>query len=411
MKKYKKIIIIVICIIGITLIAVNTKYGKTINKGNSDKECENIEDVFKNIENDVSEAKSGKYPNLNVKSLNVDINSLEKLYQIDIIPNRSYKENTYEDNIVMIQSVINNFYGESVDMSGATVYVSGKREEDEMGEYKFEEFKALVEKGEINGNGYFLIFKDNREAGGKGFMQIDSSLVSTWLSKGEINSTSPMYGYETKKVYNLTLNENNLQDKVMLSDGEITIEEARAFIENYLNNELPYKKNDDFKYEVAEIRVLDVNGENALGFCVRKKYNNVPFDYIDGTTEGIYNSDFWDDRGELCMIKTTEVDNMCGLGGDTYYVEKSGSEIIKMCSLDEALRIVSKSIGENSVYDIYGAEIIYQFTFDNKETDKYKGRLQWKIVARNQNDDKDTWFYVDIETGELSHRFKKIYGE
>ena len=116
-------------------------------------------------------------------------------------------------------------------------------------------------------------------------------------------------------------------------DGEITVKDAVLFIEKYLNSELPYEKNEEFQYEVAEIRVLDANGCDALGFCVRKKYNNIPFDYIDGTTEGIYNSDFWDDRGELCMAKTTEVDNMCGLGGDTYRVEKSGGTINNVAPL------------------------------------------------------------------------------
>ena len=399
----------------IVIVVINVKFGGNTQKDNIGK-TKNVDMVFKQLDDDVNNAKSGKYANLKIKNLNIDVKNTEDLYQINIIPNYDYTKNTYKENVEAVKSVINTFYGENINTDAAMVYIPAANEDEDMTEYSFQDFQKLVDEDKIRGDGYFLVFKDNRENGEKGFLQIDPSLVSIWLSKGELESTSPMYGYNTKKVYNFTLNENVSEDKVMLKDGEITIEEAKNFIENYLNNSLPYKKNDDFEYEVAEIRVLDADGQDAIGACVRKKYNEIPFDYIDGTTEGIYNSDFWDDRGELCMAKTNEIDNICGLGGDTYFVEKYGKKIKKMYSFDDALKTVSDSIGENSVYDIYGAEIIYQFTPVNKKDDdgevsKYKGRLQWKIVARNENDDKDTWFYVDIETGKLSHRFKQIYGE
>lgn len=415
MKKNKKVVILIICILAVVIIAINVKFGGNTQKDNIGK-TKNVDMVFKQLGDDVNNAKSGKYANIKIKNLNIDVENTEDLYQINIIPNYDYTKNTYKENIEAVKSVINTFYGENINTDAAMVYIPAANEDEDMTEYSFQDFQKLVDEDKIRGDGYFLVFKDNRENGEKGFLQIDPSLVSIWLSKGELESTSPMYGYNTKKVYNFTLNENVSEDKVMLKDGEITIEEAKNFIENYLNNSLPYKKNEDFKYEVAEIRILDADGQDAIGACVRKKYNEIPFDYIDGTTEGIYNSDFWDDRGELCMAKTNEIDNICGLGGDTYFVEKYGKKIKKMYSFDDALKIVSDSIGENSVYDIYGAEIIYQFTPVNKKDDdgevsKYKGRLQWKIVARNENDDKDTWFYVDIETGKLSHRFKKIYGE
>ena len=415
MKKDKKVVILIICILAIVIVVINVKFGGNTQKDNIGK-TKNVDMVFKQLDDDVNNAKSGKYANLKIKNLNIDVKNTEDLYQINIIPNYDYTKNTYKENVEAVKSVINTFYGENINTDAAMVYIPAANEDEDMTEYSFQDFQKLVDEDKIRGDGYFLVFKDNRENGEKGFLQIDPSLVSIWLSKGELESTSPMYGYNTKKVYNFTLNENVSEDKVMLKDGEITIEEAKNFIENYLNNSLPYKKNDDFEYEVAEIRVLDADGQDAIGACVRKKYNEIPFDYIDGTTEGIYNSDFWDDRGELCMAKTNEIDNICGLGGDTYFVEKYGKKIKKMYSFDDALKTVSDSIGENSVYDIYGAEIIYQFTPVNKKDDdgevsKYKGRLQWKIVARNENDDKDTWFYVDIETGKLSHRFKQIYGE
>lgn len=411
MNKSKKIIMLSICILAMLLIIVVFKSGTNSSKSNIGN-AKSVKTVLGELEDDIKLAESGKYTNLKVKELNVNLDNINKLYQIDIIENYDYKNNSYKENIEIVQSIADKFFGVSVDLSGAMVDGISSRTSEE--EYTFEKFREDAEKDNISGDGYFLIFKDNRENGGKGFVQIDASLDRIWFSKGELESTSPMYGYETKKVYNFTLNEENLEDKIKLKDGEISIGDAKKFVEDYLNNSLPYEKNNDFEYEVAEIRVLDVEGQDAIGACVRKKYNGIAFDYVDGVTEGIYNSDFWDDRGELCMAKTNEIDNMCGLGGDTYFIEQNKKEIKQIYSLGDAFEIISKSIGENSVYDVYGAEIIYQFT-PVEESDgsikKCTGRLKWKVVARNENDDKDTWFYVDVETGELSHRFKKIYGE
>lgn len=272
MKKNKKVVILIICILAIVIVAINVKFGGNTQKDNIGK-TKNVDMVFKQLGDDVNNAKSGKYANIKIKNLNIDVKNTEDLYQINIIPNYDYTKNTYKENVEAVKSVINTFYGENINTDAAMVYIPAANEDEDMTEYSFQDFQKLVDEDKIRGDGYFLVFKDNRENGEKGFLQIDPSLVSIWLSKGELESTSPMYGYNTKKVYNFTLNENVSEDKVMLKDGEITIEEAKNFIENYLNNSLPYKKNDDFIYEVAEIRILDADGQDAIGACVRKKYN------------------------------------------------------------------------------------------------------------------------------------------
>lgn len=378
-----------------------------------------LEEIKQNYEKEIEEAQKGKYANLNVKDLELDLNDINGLHQINIQKNVEYETNTHEENLELVKNTINHYFGESFDMSTVTVSVFEKAgKENEVTEMSFEELEKEIKEGIFDKDKYFLLFGDARSEGGKGFLQIDSNLANLWFSKGNINATFPMYAYDIKKVYNLTINTSGMEDKIKLSDGEVTIREAVQYVEEYLNHELPYEKNPDFEYEVAEVRVLDVDGQDALGFCVRKKYHQISFDYIEGTTQGDYNSEFWDDRGQVCMIKNEEIDNICGLGGDTYHVEVVSEELRSILSVDCALEAVSKQIGNNSVYDVYGMELVYQFTpetetlSDGSEVvNTYKGRLNWKIIARNQNDNKDTWFYVDVVDGKVSHRFKEIYGE
>lgn len=409
MKKKKFAIFLVLILsvgitIGMALILMQSKESNKLDR------VYDLETVKKNCERDIAKAANGKYNNLKLSNVVVDIDDIDELYQIDVEENDDYRNKSMVENFELVKATINKFFGDDFDLSvvDVTFFDINEQPLEPMSFEKVDE--KILNKKEV-GSKFFLAFGDARENDGKGFLQIDSNLVSVWFSRGNIQATHPMYSYDVKQVYNLTIDKSEITDVVHLSDGEITIKDAVDFVENYLNNDLPYEKNKEFIYEVAEVRVLDVDGQDALGFCVRKQYKNIPFDYVEAVTSGEFNSTYWDDRGQLCMIETEEIDNICGLGGDRYNVIKSTDKIEKIISVDGALQAVSKEIGDNSVYDVYGIELIYQFTEDSEDSTlaKYSGRIKWKITSRNQNDDKDTLFYVDVESGKVENRFKPIY--
>lgn len=409
MKKKKTYILLALIlstgiVIGMTLILMQSKESNKLDR------VYDLETVKKNCERDIAKAANGKYNNLKLSNVVVDIDDIDELYQIDVEENDDYRNKSMVENFELVKATINKFFGDDFDLSvvDVTFFDINEQPLETMPFVKVDE--TILNKKE-SGSKYFLAFGDARKNDGKGFLQIDSNLFNVWFSRGNIQATFPMYAYDIKQVYNLTINKSEITDVVHLSDGEITIKDAVDFVEDYLNNDLPYEKNKEFIYEVAEVRVLDVDGQDALGFCVRKQYKNIPFDYVDAVTSGEFNSTYWDDRGQLCMIETEEIDNICGLGGDRYNVIKSTDKIEKIISVDGALQAVSKEIGDNSVYDVYGIELIYQFTEDSEDNTlaKYSGRIKWKITSRNQNDDKETLFYVDVESGAVENRFKPIY--
>lgn len=409
MKKKKFAIFLVLILsvgitIGMALILMQSKENNELDI------LYDLETVKKNCESDIAKAANGKYNNLKMSNVIVEIDSIDELYQIDVEVNDDYRNKSMVENFELVKTTINNFFGDEFDLSVVDITFFDINEQP-LEPMPFVKVDEIILNKKESGSKFFLAFGDARKNDGKGFLQIDSNLVNVWFSRGNIQATHPMYSYDVKQVYNLTIDKSEITDVVHLSDGEITIKDAVNFVENYLNNDLPYEKNEEFVYEVAEVRVLDVDGQDALGFCVRKQYKNIPFDYVDAVTSGEFNSTYWDDRGQLCMIKTGEIDNICGLGGDRYNVIKSTDKIEKIISVDGALQAVSKEIGDNSVYDVYGIELIYQFTEDSEDNTlaKYSGRIKWKITSRNQNDDKETLFYVDVESGKVENRFKPIY--
>lgn len=60
MKKNKKVVILIICILAIVIVAINVKFGGNTQKDNIGK-TKNVDMVFKQLGDDVNNAKSGKY--------------------------------------------------------------------------------------------------------------------------------------------------------------------------------------------------------------------------------------------------------------------------------------------------------------------------------------------------------------
>ena len=361
---------------------------------------------------EMQRAIEGKYKNLVVHPMKCNIDNIEKIYSVKVHKNTEYKNNTHKDNLEKMISTINNFFGKDFDTSIISVRAIYNNENDNDSEISIEEMKNQLDSGTFKADKYFILFGDAREKGGKGFAQIDSGFCNIWFSRGIIPATMPMYEYSTKKVYNFAVSTDEINEEIKLQDGKITIKAAAEYVEKYLNEELPFEKNEKYRFSVAEARVLEVDDQYALGFCVRKTYNGIPFDYTDGATSGIYVSDFEDERGEVCMINRNEIDNICGLGEVQSWIENNGKEIERIISLDDALESVSKSIGDNSIYDVYGIEIVYQFVIDSTDEtgETTLGTPVWKIITQNKNDNKYTCFYVDLKTGKVNHTYKNIYG-
>lgn len=420
MKKNKVCILILIILItvggfiGYKILESDDKNSRNSSNSIKISKSQSLDELKKSVLNDIQEAENGKYKNLIFEKIDWNMNKIISISPIKIKKNIEFKQKTHEENLSKMLETINRFYSNDFDTSILTVRAVYEKQDDGNDELSLAGLQEKIKNETFNADKYFLLFGDAREKGGRGFVQIDSGFSNVWFSRGNIDSTLPMYSYDIKKVYNISVNHKKIDEKVSLIDGEIAISEAVQYVEKFLNEELPFEKNNEYIYDVAEVRVLDVEGQDALGFCVRRNYNGIPFDYVDGVTDGIFNSDYVDERGEVVIIKKNEVDNFCGLTGANDSIEKAGEELHNIVSLDSALNILSENIGENSTYSVYGIEIVYQISDDASSTEEnkiYYGKPVWKIMSKNLNDDKYTWFYVDLQTGELNHRFKEIYGE
>lgn len=376
-----------------------------------------LEQVKNGYEDELQSARKGRYKNLVIHDFSYSMESIAEIRQFVLMENRSYESRSGLENLDKVMQAIEAYYGDVWKEMPTELCAFDLEGEAKI--FNIDEFKAQMLDSDTDFQKYFTIYG---EAEGKSerFVQIDSAFSIVWFSNGNLEGRLPSAHYDTVKVYNPTFSEKEMEESVELVSGQnVTLNDAVAYVEGYLNENLPFEHNTQWYYEVAEVRILDVEGKNALCMKIRRNYNGIPFDYGDSVTTGEYISMYLDEIGEVTITSLDGVDNFFGLAGTMDQISPDEEGYEKIISLDTALRLLSESIGDNSVYDIYGIEIVYQLQdlreydengllIESESDEKARGVPKWKILARNQNDSKDTWFYVDMLTGEITYRYKKI---
>ena len=106
------------------------------------------------------------------------------------------------------------------------------------------------------------------------------------------------------------------------------------------------------------------------------------------------------------MIETDEIDKYMAYSNGNTDTIVSTSEIKKVVTPKSALDMVSEEIGSNSIYKVSKIELVYRNEIINgvpAEGTEYVGVPCYKITCTNSLDERETYFYVEMETGNISY--------
>ncbi len=232
-------------------------------------------------------------------------------------------------------------------------------------------------------------------------------LASVWINKGKIYSmeeqyhwTEPEYYFdlvEEKDIYDIDLN-----NKIKLSNGEITIENAVEFVQDYFDNRLPYNVNNDVKKRVDEIKIIKCTDDtDILCFRLVRSYNDLSFEGENQGAAYMGIPEYIKDCSFAYMIDVDDIDIYFGVTSAVNINEEKS--FVECVSLQSALQLVSQSIGSNSEYKIFKIETIYRNKIIDGEKNIFYGIPCWKISGRNITSDEEINFYVNMENGELDY--------
>lgn len=421
MKKKKRIIDISCCLcailIVVTIIFLVKNKEKTQVENSYESKWTDITQVKKQLPSDIQALKDGKYENLIVNTnyeypLYASIESIDGVYNIEIHTNTTYRNRTYIENFAMMNEVIDKFFMEEFDKSYlvADLYLS----ENEIVDINYNDIEQIISDKQYQTVSYGSLFGQYNIEEGKYMVQIEPSLNNVWFSKvgmGDIQFSYSEDGFKEVYPY-LSCIRQREDTTIHLLDGDIKLSEMEERVLDYLNGEaFPLPKSETIRFGIADVRILE-NGEyEGICFKVRRIYKGIPFEYGSNAGHGIYVDEVENDKGELSYAISTSPDTMLSFGRVNGTVVET-KDITEMISAGNAIDILSEEIGENSIYDVYGVELVYRECEILEEQQEELDAVltpKWKVITRNQNDDKYTFFYIDVLTGEVTERFEYYY--
>lgn len=412
MKAKKKVLLIFVIgfvLVGFIIYMVNNH--KTKGGAASDYQYIRVDELQNQREN-LNELKT-KYANLilnNTQILLPDVQSVNTLSIKGVYPYKNEKD--IQKLVDMEQDFIRYYMKE--ELNPAYLHDCGNA-------ISYQEMKDQIEKGTFFDNNQeypSLVYTDTErnEKDKYFYVHVFADFSTIWFDHGKIfelleqkYAVSPDDVCPVIKEFSC---EEIGNEEYSLVDGKISIVNAVKFVEDYFQNQLPYETNKAAVMKVQSVRVLEVT-ENiqALQFQISRTFEGIPFE-TGGMSFNTNDNDInRRDRALAFMVETDDIDVYCGTdNGNTDLIEKTGDEIKQVISLESALDIISDQIGENSEYDISKIEIIYRRKIINQamaDGTEYTGIPCWKVTAKNQSDQKDTYFYIDLQNGTITYAMQK----
>ena len=415
MRKKKGILVACVSICVLLLVAgVMLLQPKEEVEIDSDKPV-TLEQVKKQFAIDIKELKEGKYSNLVAKDFTASIEDVESVCKFQILRNQEF-ETTLENVDSMIEP-LEQFFGDSLDKSQLYHKMFEKDENGEVSgdavgeEIPYDELMERLKAGDSDKYSFIGGFVNR----GEGYAHIDPTFGNTWFSK---SGSGPLGGDNVDTKEYLYVTGIRQEDAtVQLQDKAYQLSEIEQRVLDYVNGEaFPLPHHEEIHYKIGTSYVMKMDNQEYINFRLRRVYKGVPFEYGNVSASGGYKDNKPHDYTTVSYSEGTLPDTIMGFIGLRGTVEVT-EEITQMITAGKALSLLSERIGENSVYEVYGVELIYRNCKipdgpeDIETMLKFQDILEpkWKIITVNQNDDKYTLFYVDIVTGEITDRFEYYY--
>lgn len=365
-----------------------------------------VEEAIQNADSSNTNA-SNKYDNLVIHDYKTSLGDIKEVYNLKIMTDKSYLNRTFIENFKRMDAAIDKFFMEEFDKSYiiADFHIDGKTVE-----VGYNDIEKTCNSEAYDGEYMSYLFGNNTKQGGY-MVQISESMINTWFSRYGLQSIHPsMKDYIGMYLY-VSGNRQVDDADIKLKDGVIKLSEFEKKVLAYITESFPLETSDNVEFCIGDIRMI-ANGEyEAACFKLRRSYKGIPFEYGSNSSAGGFIDAYNHDAGELTYVESTHPDTMLSFGKVSGKVVETDT-ITDIISLDSAYDILSKKIGDNSVYDVYGVELVYrECVTKDKLEDGVDAVLKpmWKFITVNQNDDKYTLFYIDVVTGDITERFEYYY--
>lgn len=359
---------------------------------------------------DYEKCKNKDYVNLDLSDSSIRLSELDFLCNLNItFPKRFYST---EEMLMQFEEYCENFFG-NYDSANALFSSSSDKiaynQDEDNGKYawypKVGDYLEQLQSGDIEAN--FFMYRDIEN--NNYLWWLASTDCPHWISKGEAYSfiktddtriSAWIPSDMDNKVTSYLNNGKHDAETYHLLDGDVTVGEAVKYFENEYLFSLPYTIDENYSVSVSSIDVYNIKDDTyCYVFNFSSSWKGISFDsrvesfsYQD--TSGQYRI-----SGEALMIKKDDIDTIVDL---TFPPASEEKPIENICTLENAVDILSNKLTKEVKFELQIIEFIYQGSFSDDRTTAHL-EPAWKFIAYNPNDEMYYCLYVNAVSGECNY--------
>lgn len=343
------------------------------------------EEKEKLIENGIN----GKYKHLYFEDFKFDDSFGDSVYKLKLKYPVTYQNMELKEVLQVQVNTLKAFYGDKLDMdyvydqsvAGDKFYIAEKQIKN--GTYSKEQLPYLV------------YHKDEYHA------QVDAGISALWMDVGLDGITEMNNSKTLETIYYPYDTEEKLQDTYKTENGTLSVKEGIEKVETYFNENFPIAQTEKELHRVVNAKIVEKEDKNhAFQFALTREYDGVKFESaISGTMA--YNLDERVDLTDAIMDGNGSVLYFSGYCCNTNYIEEKSFTTI--LSPTVAMQRIADKIGENSEYEVNSMGLIYAER-EKEDCDYNVATPVWQVTVTNKVDQKKTYFYVNVENGEVTSR-------
>lgn len=216
-----------------------------------------------------------------------------------------------------------------------------------------------------------------------------------------VEKTRRTAGWMPKDDFNVeqTLSPDSAESYALL-DGEVALNQAVQFCEDYFISSAPYREAITTPPIVHSVELLAVD-DTHYGYLMllSRSYAGIPFDSIhfEGMVSNFSDgNEYLFDNSELLMVKSDEVE-YCYISYLANTVTPVGDLLSEVISLETAAAAVSEMMTDHVAFDVKQISIVYSNQKSEEEGVISNARPAWRFALYNPNDACNYIVLVDVE--------------
>lgn len=188
----------------------------------------------------------------------------------------------------------------------------------------------------------------------------------------------------------------------MLDNGQVTVDGAASFCEDYFANTALYTKDIATKLKVSSVNVLQIDDDKyAYLMFLARSYAGVPFDAMNmegGISDFSDNNKYIFASSEALMTRSDEIE-YCYLSSIYDDIKPTGKRIDNIISLEKAADIVSESMTHYITFQVENISLVYCCKLSDEEGLYATASANWRFQLHNPNDDRTYVVFVNAVDG------------